>query len=72
MGVSKGFSVIEIFLNPEIHGNKSLISIRKPNFNVTLREISGIITDLSSFSVMRNEHDELMDIFDQTIFSNSE
>ena len=56
-------AVYGMYLNPIKHRNKCHISIRKPDFRVTLREISGITTDFRDFPSLQNEYNEWMVFF---------
>ena len=58
-------AVHRIFLNPVKHWDKSHISIRKPYFNVTLRQTSGTTTEFRVFLLLWNEDDERVDAFYQ-------
>ena len=55
-------AIHEIFVNPVKYRNKSRISVRKLDFRVTMREISGITTDFRDFLSSDRTH-ERMDIF---------
>ena len=56
-------AVLKIFLIPLKHRHKTHITFTKPDFSVSLQEISGITTNFPVFLLLRNKHDERMGIF---------